>query len=241
MGQGNKKLSKRDPESNLLSYREQGFLPEGLLNYLALLGWAIADDRDIFTLDEMVQAFEISRVNPNPARFDIKKCEAINGSHMRLLTPDDAVARLLPYLQEQGLIATPPTQEERALVEAGMPLVQERISTFVEGAQMLSFLFVDEAAFSIDEADRAKTLDAAGLDVVRGAADALEQLGAWDTESIETALRARLVEEMGLKPRNAFGPVRVAVTGARVSPPLFESMELLGRECSLRRLRAALG
>jgi glutamyl-tRNA synthetase len=241
MGQGNKKLSKRDPESNLLSYREQGFLPEGLLNYLALLGWAIADDRDIFTLDEMVQAFEISRVNPNPARFDIKKCEAINGSHMRLLTPDDAVARLLPYLQEQGLIATPPTQEERALVEAGMPLVQERISTFVEGAQMLSFLFVDEAAFSIDEADRAKTLDAAGLDVVRTAADALEQLGAWDTESIETALRARLVEEMGLKPRNAFGPVRVAVTGARVSPPLFESMELLGRECSLRRLRAALG
>jgi glutamyl-tRNA synthetase len=240
MGQGNKKLSKRDPESNLLAYRDRGFLPEGLLNYLALLGWAIAEDRDVFSLDEMVEAFEISRVNPNPARFDIKKCEAINGTHMRMLDPDDAASRLVPYLQTEGLVATPPTETELQLVAAGMPLVQERISTFVEGAVMLRFLFVDEAMFSIDEADRAKLLDSAGVDVVRAAADALEGVQSWDTGSIEAALRARLVDELGLKPRNAFGPVRVAVTGARVSPPLFESMELLGRERSLRRLGAAL-
>jgi glutamyl-tRNA synthetase len=240
MGQGNKKLSKRDPESNLLAYRDQGFLPEGLLNYLALLGWAIAEDRDVFSLDEMVEAFEISRVNPNPARFDIKKCEAINGSHMRMLDPDDAASRLVPYLQTEGLVAMPPTETELRLVAAGMPLVQERISTFVEGAVMLRFLFVDEAMFSIDEADRAKLLDSAGVDVVRAAADALEGVQSWDTDSIEAALRERLVDELGLRPRNAFGPVRVAVTGARVSPPLFESMELLGRERSLRRLGTAL-
>jgi glutamyl-tRNA synthetase len=240
MGQGNKKLSKRDPESNLLAYRDRGFLPEGLLNYLALLGWAIAEDRDVFSLDEMVEAFEISRVNPNPARFDIKKCEAINGTHMRMLDPDDAASRLVPHLQTEGLVATPPTETELQLVAAGMPLVQERISTFVEGAVMLRFLFVDESMFSIDEADRAKLLDSAGVDVVRAAADALEGVQSWDTGSIEAALRARLVDELGLKPRNAFGPVRVAVTGARVSPPLFESMELLGRERSLRRLGAAL-
>ncbi len=94
MGQGNKKLSKRDPEANALGYRDAGFLPEGLLNYMALLGWAIADDRDVFTLDEMVQAFEIGRVNPNPARFDLKKCEAINASHMRLLSVDEMTARM---------------------------------------------------------------------------------------------------------------------------------------------------
>ena len=99
MGEGNRKLSKRDPESNLLGYRESGYLPEGLLNYLALLGWAIADDRDVFTLDEMIEAFDISRVNPNPARFDAKKCQAINGDHVRMLTrrgprrPADPVLR----------------------------------------------------------------------------------------------------------------------------------------------------
>jgi glutamyl-tRNA synthetase len=241
MGQGNKKLSKRDPESNLLAYRDQGFLPEGLLNYLALLGWAIAEDRDVFSLAEMVEAFDVSRVNPNPARFDIKKCEAINGSHMRLLEPDDAAARLVPYLQAERLVADPPTPEQTGLVAAGMPLVQERISTFVEGARMLRFLFVDEDAFTVDEADRAKSLDAAGQDVVRAALEALTALGAWETAAIESALRERLVEQLGLKPRHAFGPVRVAVTGAKVSPPLFESMELLGRERSLARLQAALG
>jgi glutamyl-tRNA synthetase len=239
-GQGNKKLSKRDPESNLLAYRDQGFLPEGLLNYLALLGWAIAEDRDVFSLDEMVEAFEISRVNPNPARFDIKKCEAINGTHMRLLDPRDAAARQLTYLQAEGLVSDPPTPAQKALVEAAMPLVQERISTFAEGAAMMRFLLVDDDAFAIDEADRAKTLDNAGLDVVRASVEALDGLETWRATEIETALRERLGEKLGLKPRHAFGPVRVAVTGARVSPPLFESMELLGRERSLQRLRAAL-
>ena len=103
-GAGNRKLSKRDPESNLLGYRDQGFLPEGLLNYLALLGWSIADDRDIFTLAEMVEAFEIGRVNPNPARFDLQKCEAINGSHVRLLPIEEVRDRLVPYLKAAGLV-----------------------------------------------------------------------------------------------------------------------------------------
>jgi glutamyl-tRNA synthetase len=240
MGQGNKKLSKRDPESNLLAYRDQGFLPEGLLNYLALLGWAIADDRDVFGLDEMVAAFEISRVNPNPARFDIKKCEAINGSHMRLLSVEEAAARQLGYLRAEGLVADPPTESEAALVAAAMPLVQERISTFVEGARMMRFLLLDDTDFVIDENDRAKTLDDAGLAVVSAALEALHSVPAWETAAIETALRERLVERDGLKPRHAFGPVRVAVTGAKVSPPLFESMELLGRERSLHRLESAL-
>ncbi|GAA2077469.1 glutamate--tRNA ligase [Aeromicrobium tamlense] len=230
MGAGNKKLSKRDPESNLLGYRDQGFLPEGLLNYLALLGWSIAEDRDIFSLEEMVAAFEVERVNPNPARFDLKKCEAINGDHVRLLAPDEFVRRLLPYLPE-GV--------DEALVTQAAPLVQERSNLLTEAAEMLGFLFAGED-FAVDPDDAAKQLNEDGLEVAKAAREALSGLDAWTTESIEAALRQALVEERGLKPRLAFGPVRVAVTGRRISPPLFESMELLGRETSLARLDAVL-
>jgi glutamyl-tRNA synthetase len=239
MGEGNKKLSKRDPEANLLGYREDGFLPEGLLNYLALLGWAIADDRDVFTLEEMVEKFDISRVNPNPARFDLKKAEAINGSHMRMLTVAEMGVRVTPYLQQAGLLADPPTAKQQALLDAAMPLVHERMNKLTEAVDMLGFLFVDEVQF--DEADVAKVLDEDGRRVTAAAREALAAVDSWTTQAIDDALRAKLVEELGIKPRNAFGPVRVAITGRRVSPPLFESLELLGRETSLARLDAVLG
>jgi glutamyl-tRNA synthetase len=229
MGQGNKKLSKRDPEANLLGYRDRGFLPEGLLNYLALLGWAIAEDRDIFSMEEMVAAFEIDRVNPNPARFDLKKAEAINATHLRALPLEQLVERLVPYLQAAGV---------GGVAEAA-PLVQERMTTLTESSDMLGFLFVDERSFTRDAADAEKLLDVEGRGVVKAAHDALAALSSWETAAIDQALRAALVEELGLKPRNAFGPVRVAVTGRRVSPPLFESLELLGRDRSLARLASA--
>ena len=238
-GQGNKKLSKRDPAANALGYRDAGFLPEGLLNYMALLGWAIADDRDVFTLDEMVQAFDIRRVNPNPARFDLKKCEAINASHMRMLSVEELTERLLPYLRDAGLVADPPTEEQRRILAGAVPLVHERIGKLTEGVSMLGFLLVDEADFTRDPADVEKLLDADGRAVVKAAHDALAALDTWTTEAIDEALRKALVEDLGLKPRHAFGPVRVAVSGSRVSPPLFESLELLGRERSLARLASA--
>ncbi|MBC7596841.1 MAG: glutamate--tRNA ligase [Kineosporiaceae bacterium] len=240
-GAGNKKLSKRDPESNLLGYRDQGFLPEGLLNYLALLGWSIADDRDVFSIPEMVEAFEIGRVNPNPARFDIKKCEAINGSHVRELAVNDLQGRLVPFFQKAELIADPPTAEQLHMLTTATPLVHERMTLLPEAVDMLRFLFIADKEFSIDESDRAKNLNEAGVTTVRAARQALEKLTSWDTESIQAALRDTLVEGLGLKPRLAFGPVRVAITGSRISPPLFESLELLGRDKSLARLAAALG
>ena len=240
-GQGNKKLSKRDPESNLLSYRDNGFLPEGLLNYLALLGWAIAEDRDIFTMDEMVQKFAIDRVNPNAARFDLKKCEAVNAAHVRALPIDELAARVVPYLQAAGLLEARVTDEQRATLIAAAPLIHERMTTLGDAVHMLGFLFVPEADFVIDPDDSAKLLDADGIAVVRAAYGALSELQAWDTSSIEVALRARLIDELALKPRHAFGPVRVAVTGHRISPPLFESLELLGRGRSLARLRLGSG
>ncbi|HSU03645.1 MAG TPA: glutamate--tRNA ligase family protein, partial [Nocardioides sp.] len=240
MGQGNKKLSKRDPEAHALAYREQGFLPEGLLNYLALLGWAIAADRDIFSLAEMVEAFDIKDVNPNPARFDLKKAEAINASHMRLLTVEDITHRALPFLKEAGVVSDPVSDADAQLLELAMPLVAERINKLTEAPAMLGFLFVDEADFTRDEADVAKLLDETGRGAVQASYDALAGLHEWSTAAIEEALRVALIEGMELKPRVAFGPVRVAVTGARISPPLFESMELLGRDRSLSRLQSAL-
>jgi glutamyl-tRNA synthetase len=233
MGEGNKKLSKRDPTSSLNLYREQGYVPEGLLNYLALLGWSIADDHDIFSLAEMVAAFDVSDVNANPARFDPKKCESINSTHIRMLEPADFARRLGLQLAAADLSIEP-----EALLSAA-PLVQERVQTLGEGVELLRFLLVDEADFAVDPAAAAKQLTGAGQGVVAAAMAALESIP-WTVESIEAALQSALVEGLGLKPRNAFGPIRVAVTGRAVSPPLFESLQLLGRDRSLARLRAAL-
>jgi glutamyl-tRNA synthetase len=241
MGQGNRKLSKRDPESNLLGYRDRGFLPEGLLNYLALLGWAIAEDRDIFSMQEMVEAFEIDRVNPNPARFDLKKAEAINATHLRALPAEEAARRMVPYLRDAGLVEEPLSRDQASLLAAASPLVQERMVTLAESVDMLGFLFVDEARFSRDPADEAKLVAGEeGQTVLRASRDALAAADEWSTASIEATLRRALIDELGLKPRTAFGAVRVAITGRRISPPLFESMELLGRERSLARLEAAV-
>jgi len=235
MGEGNRKLSKRDPGSGLLEYVDRGFLPEGLLNYLALLGWGIAEDRDVFTMQEMAEAFDVRRVNPNPARFDMKKLEAINSAHMRRISVPDMTERVIPFLAEAGYVDEPVTSAQRELLVAAMPLVHERINTLSEAVPMLGFLFVDEGSFTPSD-----EIGEGGRDVVRASYDALSGLDGWTTEAIETSLRETLVDGMGLKPRNAFGPVRIAVTGSRVSPPLFESLELLGRERALGRLQAAL-
>ena len=240
MGEGNKKLSKRDPQAHMELYRDQGFVPEGLLNYLALLGWSISGDRDIFSLAEMVEKFEISDVNPNPARFDLKKAEAINVAQMRLLPIDEITHRVLPFLKKAGVVSDPVSDADARLLELAMPLIAERINKLVEAPDMLGFLFVDEAAFERNPDDVAKLLDETGRNVVQAAYDALSGLHEWSTAAIEDALRVALIEGMELKPRVAFGPVRVAITGSRISPPLFESMELLGRERSLARLQSAL-
>ncbi len=240
MGEGNKKLSKRDPEAHALAYRDKGYLPEGLLNYLALLGWSIAADRDIFSLEEMVEAFEIGDVVPNPARFDLKKADAINAAHMRLLSVEEITHRALPFLKAEGVVSDPVSDADAQLLELAMPLVAERINKLAEAPTMLDFLFVDEADFALDAEDAEKLLGEAGLPVIQASYDAVKDLPTWSTDAIQTALQAALVDGLGLKPRNAFGPVRVAITGRRISPPLFESMELLGRDRSLGRLQRAL-
>ncbi|MEK9600023.1 MAG: glutamate--tRNA ligase [Pontimonas sp.] len=237
MGEGNKKLSKRDPESNLFLHRERGFIKEGLLNYLALLGWSIAPDRDVFTLDEMVDAFEVTSINPNPARFDVKKAESINGDHVRLLAAEDFLDRCIPYLQSASLVSDPVTDSERSILAEILPYVQERVALLGEVPGMIGFLFTSDEALTIED-DARKTLGDRSADVLDAAVAVLDGLDEWTTAALEDALRGALVEGLEVSPRHAFGPLRVAISGRRVSPPLFESMEVLGRESTLHRLAA---
>ncbi|MET0199180.1 MAG: glutamate--tRNA ligase [Rhodococcus fascians] len=236
MGQGNKKLSKRDPESNLFIHRDRGFLPEGLLNYLALLGWGISDDHDVFSLDEMVAAFDISKVNSNPARFDQKKADAINAEHIRLLEPADFAARLRAFLTEQGHL---PAEIDEAQFAVAADLVQTRIVVLSDAWGLLKFLYVSDADFDIDPAAAAKNLGADAGPVLDATIAALTALPEWRTADLEESLKSALIDGLELKPRKAFAPVRVALTGSHISPPLYESMELLGREKTLARLAAA--
>ncbi|MFQ6327835.1 glutamate--tRNA ligase [Nocardia sp. CWNU-33] len=236
MGQGNKKLSKRDPESNLFAHRDRGFIPEGLLNYLALLGWSIADDHDVFSMAEMVAAFDISKVNSNPARFDQKKADALNAEHIRLLEHGDFAHRLREYLTEHNHIGA---EIDEKTFAAAAELVQTRIVVLSDAWDLLRFLFAPVEEFAIDPAAGSKNLGADATPVLQAAIAALEPLAQWSTAAIEEALKTALIDDLGLKPRKAFAPVRVAVTGSHISPPLYESLELLGREVTLERLRSA--
>ena len=235
MGQDNAKLSKRNGEVSIAWYREEGFLPEAICNYLALLGWSPGDDRENISMEELVQLFTVERVNSSPARFDMKKLEAINGDKIRALTLEDFLARALPFLVQAGVIKG--ADKEVALVKRALPLIQERIARMKEVVPMLRFLFVDSVEIELDS--KGKMAEESAQHVLEKTLGVLEPLDVWSHESIEAAMRAALIEEMGLKPRVAFGPVRIAITGSHISPPLFESMELLGKESSLHRIRAA--
>jgi glutamyl-tRNA synthetase len=240
MGQDNAKLSKRHGAITIGWYRQHGFLPEAMCNYLALLGWSPGEDREFFSLPEMARDFTLERVNRNAARFDMKKLEAMNGDWIRALDPADFAARITPVLQTAGLVAHPPTDSEQQIIEGGAPLIQERTVRLTDAIDMLGFLLVDEAHFSVEPEAAARLLTPESRPALEAAVSALYDVDRWVAANIERALRTALVDKLGLKPKVAFSPVRVAVSGRRVSPPLFESLELLGRKRTLARLNAAL-
>ena len=236
MGQDNAKLSKRNGEVSIAWYRERGFLPEAICNYLALLGWSPGDDRENVTMKELTELFTVDKVHSSPARFDMKKLEAINGDKIRALTLDEFFNWSLPFLVKEGVVTG--TDAEVAVIKAALPIIQERIVTLAEVPAMLNFLFVKN--FAIAEDCVSKVNDEAAKEVLARSENELAKLTTWTHDSIEAALRSSLIEDMGLKPRIAFGAVRIATTGSNISPPLFESMELLGQEVSLQRIKLAL-
>lgn len=236
MGTDNAKLSKRNGEVSIAWYRERGFLPEAICNYLALLGWSPGDDREDVSLEEIAELFDVSRVNSSPARFDMKKLEAINGEKIRQLSAEELVARSTPFLVAAGVITG--DDEEMAMVRKALPLIQERIVTLSEVVGMLKFLFVN--AVEVESESLTKINEGQGKEVLKSAHQALDSVTAWNEESIESALRDALIDGLGLKPRLAFTPVRIAATGSHISPPLFESLALLGKERTLSRISALL-
>ena len=238
MGEGNKKLSKRDPESNLFNHRDNGIIPEGMLNYLSLLGWSLSADEDIFTMQQLIDNFDVADVKPNPARFDQKKLEAINADHIRMLELDDFTERLRTYLEEHKAFPADYPADKFAFAAE---LVQTRIKTLSDADGLLRFLITSDADLSLDEKAAKKNLKEDAVEVLEVAIAQLEAIadGEFKTDVIESALQSKLIEEMELKPRKAYGALRVAISGAAVSPPLFESMELLGKESTLARLKSA--
>lgn len=236
MGTDNAKLSKRNGETSIAWYREEGFLPEAICNYLALLGWSPGDDRENLSLKELSELFMIERVNSNPARFDMKKLENINGDKIRALSLEEFYSWSLPFLQRSKVVATPVTADQEKIIKEALPIIQERIIKLGEIPGMLAFLFTEKV--DLDPESVAKYLDGDSKKIIARALEVLTPLTFWEHASIDSALRSALIDEMGLKPRLAFSAIRVAITGSHISPPLFESMEILGRERVLARLAA---
>jgi glutamyl-tRNA synthetase len=231
VGADRKKLSKRRHQVALEDYRAQGFLPEAMVNYLALLGWGYDETTEHFTLEELEQVFSLERVSRNPAMFDDAKLEALNGWYIRRLDPRDLANRLVPFMVRAGY-----DDPDVELLTRAAPLIAERITRLDQAPDMLGFLLTDRVEPAPDEA--AKVLTDEARSFLDAAVKVLRPLEPWTAEAIERTLR-ELADEQELKPRKAFQPIRLAITGRLVSPPLFESMELLGRERSLARLEQA--
>ncbi|TXS57080.1 glutamate--tRNA ligase [Streptomyces sp. t39] len=236
MGEGNKKLSKRDPQASLNVYRERGFLPEGLLNYLSLLGWSFSADQDVFTIPEMIAKFDVADVNANPARFDLKKAEAINADHIRMLDVKAFTEACEPWLTAPHANWAP-ERFDRAKWEAIAPHAQTRLTVLSDITANVDFLFLDEPVE--DEASWAKAMKGEPAALLTTAREKLDAADWSSPESLKEAVLAA-GEAHGLKLGKAQAPVRVAVTGRTVGLPLFESLEILGREKTLARIDAAL-
>lgn len=241
MGKGHKKLSKRDPESNLFLLRDRGFIKEGLLNYLALLGWSMGPDKDVFSMDDLARHFSVFDVVANPAHFDIDKAIAINAEHIRMLDTQDFIERSVPYLHKDGVVSAEKwddlTGHEREVLTAAAPLVQTRVRLLSEVSGMVGSLLSDDEYLEPDKGALKQLKDDSG-DVLDKAIAVLKTVPdeQWKNEHIHEVLNQELIDKDGYKPRRAFGPIRVAESGRRVSPPLFQSMEIIGKDLSLARL-----
>ena len=223
-----KPLSKRWGDVAVSAYREQGYLPEAMVNYLALLGWSYDDHTNVFSIEELVEKFSLERVGKNPAAFDVAKLEWLNLHYIKQLGPDELAERLVPFCVAAGLDAD--TDEGRAHLRSVAPLISERLKRLDEAPSMVAFLF-----HRGEPDDKAKKALDGQSDYLTAAAAALDSLEKWTAADIEETLRA-LAEQRELKPKQAFQPLRAAITGTTISPPLFESLEILGREETLARL-----
>jgi glutamyl-tRNA synthetase len=235
-GADGKRLSKRHGATSVEAYAEEGYLPEALLNYLALLGWSLDGETTLFDRETLVREFDMSRVSKSPAIWDPEKLEWMNGTYLREMDAETFVDAMTPWLESAGLATPSDVAARRDWYLALAPLVSERVKRLDEVAEKVDFLFSEP---TIDDSTREKVLEKEGAaEALAAASEALAAVE-FNAEAIETALRT-VPEATGVKAKIAFQAVRVAVTGSTVSPPLFESLELLGKERTLARIAAAL-
>jgi len=239
LGSDGKRLSKRHGDTSITDYLDKGYLPEALANFLALIGWGYDETTEIMTRDELIERFDLHKISPSGGAFNLEKLNKFNGIYIRQLSADELATRIIPYLAEAGIIDATPGADERARVEELVPLIQERLVTLNEAPELLRFFF--EAPQSYDpQLLVPKKLDpAAARNALQAAATALADVESWTTEALEARLRA-LADELGMKVGDLFMPVRVAASGSKVSPPLFETLHALGRDETLARVNKAL-
>jgi glutamyl-tRNA synthetase len=241
--EGGKKLSKRFGAIPLLEYRDLGFLPEAVLNYMASLGWSYDGETDVLSRDELIAAFSLDRVGTAPARYDEERLLWLNGVYIRRLSLDELAQRTLPFLERSaaagGLPDTIAHPLDRAYVSRVLALEQERMKTLAEAPELTAFFFTPTLAYDTSELLAKRMTAAQSVNGLRRARQLLASLPDWSVAAMEAPLRA-LVEELALKPIQLFTAIRVAVTGRMVSPPLFETMEALERPTTLARLDEAV-
>jgi len=244
---GKGKISKRDlqtPEGGVIPvmlhlYPEMGYLPEALFNFLSGIGWSLDDHTEIYDRETAIKHFDLKDINPGPARFPAEKLEWMNGVYIRMLNIDELVQRLIPYLsRDLGIPEEELARDQRLHIIA--PAIQERLKKLTDAAALIDFLYADE----IDIGDPKllvprKTTPEQTVDILEGIIAALEQVESWDEETLEAALRG-LAQKKGLKAGQVFSPIRQAITGKKVAPPLFATLVAVGRETSIRRLQDAL-
>ncbi len=234
-GPDGRKLSKRHGDVSLRAYREGGYLPEAMFNYMSLLGWSYEAETTIFTREQAVERFELSDVSRNPAVFDPEKLQWMNGVYLRQLDSEEFCGRARPFLE--SALGRALGESEWGQFQALGPLVQERVRLLTEVADMVGFVFEESPSYDPDSWNKVMGADTAAQ-ALEAAIDRLSGTDEWTSAAIEGALR-EMLDQLDLSARKGLQPIRVATTGSTVSPPLFETLEVLGREASLRRLREA--
>ncbi len=238
MGKDGGKLSKRHGATSVLEFRKNGYLPEALLNYVTMVGWSFDDSREFFSKEDLENLFDISRITKAPGVFDYKKLDWFNGQYMRELDPADLYARILPHIQAAGIVADPPSESEKETLEGLVPIIQERLKLLTDAPSMVRFVFQEIERWDIAEL-LPKKLEAGRCAELLGiAAGVLKSSYGKEDEALEEALKQK-AEELGEKVGNFLMPLRVAVTGTKISPPLIPSIRLVGLEKSVERIEKA--
>jgi len=239
LGEDGQKLSKRHGATRIMEFRKQGYLPEALINYLALLGWSFDDSREFFTLKELESVFSLEKLNKAPGVFDYKKLAWFDGNYIRKLQPEKLASLLLPYLKQDGLVADDPSPEQIELLSGLVPLVQERLTTLSEVSGLVGFLFKDIEKYNMEDLIPRKLDKEQTLEVLKNVEQLLKGFFDHSDEENENIFRD-LAKEMDIKLGDVLLPLRVVLTGSRISPPLFESIRLLGQAKTLKRLERVI-